>query len=69
MTNSTQPQPSVFRRFITPPVYPDEDKTRAARVLHAILLIMWVIVILSAIPTVVLAGDKLVSLLIWIPDL
>ena len=36
MTNSTQPQPGIFRRFITPPVYPDEDKTRAARLLHAI---------------------------------
>jgi signal transduction histidine kinase/DNA-binding response OmpR family regulator len=65
MTNS-QPQPSVFRRFITPPVYPDEDKTRAARLLHAILMIMWVIVIVSAIPTVVLAGDKLISFLIWL---
>jgi GAF domain-containing protein/CheY-like chemotaxis protein/anti-sigma regulatory factor (Ser/Thr protein kinase) len=66
MSNSTQPQPSVFRRFITPPVYLDEDKTRAARLLHAILLIMWAIVVISAIPTVFLAGEKLVSLLIWI---
>ncbi len=42
MTKSTQPQRGIFRRFITPPVYPDEDKTRAARLLHAILMIMWV---------------------------
>ena len=42
MTNATTPQPNWFKRFITPPVYPDEDKTRAARLLHAILMIMWV---------------------------
>jgi signal transduction histidine kinase/CheY-like chemotaxis protein len=66
MTNATTPKPNWFKRFITAPTFPDEDKTRAARLLHAILLIMWAVVIVSAIPSVVLAGDKLVSFLIWL---
>jgi GAF domain-containing protein/DNA-binding response OmpR family regulator len=66
MTNATTPKPNWFKRFITPPTFPDEDKTRSARLLHAILMIMWVVVFVSAIPTLFLSGDKLVSILIWV---
>lgn len=66
MTNFTQPRPGLVRRFITPPVLADEDQNRSARLLHTILMIMWVIVFISAIPSVFLANDKLASALIWI---
>jgi GAF domain-containing protein/DNA-binding response OmpR family regulator/anti-sigma regulatory factor (Ser/Thr protein kinase) len=65
MTNATTPQPNWFKRFITSPVFPDEDKTRAARLMHAILMIMWVVIIVSAIVTALFAGDKLASFVIW----
>ena len=44
MSNSTQPQPGILRRFITPPTYPDEDKTRAAALLNTSLLALLCIV-------------------------
>ncbi|CAG0926674.1 Autoinducer 2 sensor kinase/phosphatase LuxQ [Thermoflexales bacterium] len=66
MPNSSEQKPNWFRRLLTPPAYSDEDLARAARLLHAILLIMWVVVVVSAVPSIVLAGDKLVSILIWV---
>jgi GAF domain-containing protein/DNA-binding response OmpR family regulator/anti-sigma regulatory factor (Ser/Thr protein kinase) len=66
MTNATPSQSNWFKRFITPPTFPDEDKTRSARLLHAILLIMWVVVIVSAIPSVFVTDNLLASGLIWI---
>jgi signal transduction histidine kinase/CheY-like chemotaxis protein len=66
MSNATTPQPNWFKRFITAPKFPDEDKTRTARLLHTILMMMWVIILVSAIPSLFLANNWLVSAFIWI---
>jgi signal transduction histidine kinase/CheY-like chemotaxis protein len=66
MTNATPSRPNRLKRFFTAPVFPDEDQTRAARLLHSILMIMWVITVVGAIPSIFLANNLLVSGLIWI---
>ena len=64
MSNSTQPQPSVVRRFITPPIFPDEDKTRTARLLHAITMLLWPIYGAAIVITLIQSDDKLSSMVL-----
>ena len=64
MPNSTDQNPTGVGRFIAPPVYADEAQTRAARLLHAILLVMWVILILAVVSTPFIGEASTVSSLV-----
>jgi GAF domain-containing protein/DNA-binding response OmpR family regulator/anti-sigma regulatory factor (Ser/Thr protein kinase) len=64
MSNSTPPQPGRLLRFITPPVYPDEDKTRTARLLHAITMLLWPAYLIAIVITLVQSDDKLSSMVL-----
>ena len=64
MTNSTPQRPNWFKRFITPPVYSDEDQNRSARLLHYIVLVMWTILLLAIASAPLIGGMELASLLV-----
>jgi GAF domain-containing protein len=51
------------KRFITPPVFADEDKTRTARTLNAVLVLVFIVVGLYLIITVVF-GDDIYSIIL-----
>ena len=44
-------QQNLLKRFLTPPVFDDEDKTRTARIVHTILVSMTVMIIIFTITT------------------
>jgi GAF domain-containing protein/DNA-binding response OmpR family regulator/anti-sigma regulatory factor (Ser/Thr protein kinase) len=64
MTNATTSRPNIFRRLITPPVFPDEDQTRAARLLHAITLLLWPIYLTAVVITLIQSENKLGSMVL-----
>jgi GAF domain-containing protein/DNA-binding response OmpR family regulator/anti-sigma regulatory factor (Ser/Thr protein kinase) len=64
MAKSTTPQPNWFKRFITPPAYADEDLARSARLLHAIVLVMWMILILAVASTPLIGSMSFPSALV-----
>ncbi len=64
MTNPTAKILRWFRRFSAPPVFPDEDKTRTARLLHAITMLLWPAYLLAIVITLIQAENKLGSMLL-----
>jgi signal transduction histidine kinase/CheY-like chemotaxis protein len=64
MTNTIAQKTRWFRRLITPPVFPDEDKTRTARLLHAITMLLWPIFLLAVVITLIQSENKLGSMLL-----
>lgn len=47
----------LIRRFLTPPVFADEDKTRIAGTLNAVLVVVFVVAALYSIVSIVLGND------------
>src|SRR5512139_1789279 len=64
MTDATAKILRWFRHFRTPPVFPDEDKTRTASLLHAITLLLWPAYLLAIVITLIQAENKLGSMLL-----
>jgi signal transduction histidine kinase/DNA-binding response OmpR family regulator len=52
-----------IKHFIAPPVFADEEKTRTARILNAVLLVAFVIIALYAISNIVF-GNNLASIIL-----
>ena len=64
MAKSTRQNPNWFRRLLAPPVYVDEDLARSARLLHAIQLVMWTILILALVSIRLLGDTSVISLFV-----
>jgi GAF domain-containing protein/DNA-binding response OmpR family regulator len=57
MTNATTQKPNWFKRFITPPVFPDDENTRNARIVHAVLIVVLAVVALYGLVGLVFGND------------
>jgi GAF domain-containing protein/CheY-like chemotaxis protein len=64
MPDATAQKPNWLRRLMTPPVFPDEDKTRTARLLHSITMLLWPFYTLAFVITLIQSENKLGSMLL-----